>query len=116
MIIDTYLPHLGLLALFILLILIYFVVKYKKTITKKETRIQEQEEKIQWLRQVFAENEYKFTQNEHALEKKILLLNSNIQSLEETAKNGTKNQVVSKLEALQSKREKLLQRANIRLS
>lgn len=115
MIYETYLLPLGLLVVFILLVLIYFVSRYKKAIKKKQLIITEQEEKIKWLRQVFAENEHRFTQTEHELEKKILLLNGTIQSLEEQAKNGTKNQVVAKLEVLQSKREKLLQRANISL-
>ncbi|CAA6820038.1 MAG: Unknown protein [uncultured Sulfurovum sp.] len=111
----AYQQPLILLTLFIFLVLVYFVNKYKKSMDKKELIINEQKEKIKWLRQVFAENEHKFTQTEHDLEKKVLLLNSTIQSLEEQAKNGTKNQVVAKLEALQSKREKLLQRANINL-
>lgn len=115
MIPTAYQQPLILLTLFIVLVLVYFVNKYKKAVAKNKLLIDEQKEKIKWLRQVFAENEHKFTQTEHDLEKKILLLNATIQSLEEQAKNGTKNQVVAKLEALQSKREKLLQRANINL-
>ncbi|CAA6808015.1 MAG: Unknown protein [uncultured Sulfurovum sp.] len=111
----AYQQPLVLLTLFILVVLIYFVNKYKKSMDKKQLIINEQKEKIKWLRQVFAENEHRFKQTEHELEKQILLLNNNIQSLEEQAKNGTKNQVVAKLEVLQSKREKLLQRANIHL-
>ncbi|CAA6805153.1 MAG: Unknown protein [uncultured Sulfurovum sp.] len=116
MIPETYHQPLALLILFIFLVLIYFVNKYKKSLHKKQLILDEQEEKIKWLRQVFAENEHRFTQTEHELEKKILLLNNNIQSLEEQAKNGTKNQVVAKLEALQHKRTKMLQRANISLN
>lgn len=115
MIPNEYHQPIILIALFMFIVLLYFVTKYKKSIKKQQTIINEQKEKIKWLRQTFAENEQRFTKTEHELEKKILQLNNNIQNLEEQAKNGTKNQVVSKLEALQNKREKLLQRANLTL-
>jgi len=111
---DYLLPS-SLLALFVLLILISLIIKYKKSLTKQKSIISEQKEKIKWLRQVFSENEHRFAQKEHDFEKRIVQLKSTIESLEEKAKSGTKNQVVAKLEALQSKRERLLQRANIHL-
>jgi len=115
MLIENYLLPLALLILFLLLTLLYFIGKYKKRLDKQKVIISEQKEKIKWLRQVFAENEQQFTQKEHDLEKKILHLTNSLQTLEEKAKHGTKNQVVSKLEALESKRDKLLKRANLSL-
>ena len=115
MISETYLQVLAGLALFALLELIYFVLKYKKTIKQQELTINEQKEKLESLRKTLAENELQSIQTAHEVEKKMLLLNNSIESLNEKAKSGTKNQVVSKIEALQSTRERLLKRVNIGL-
>lgn len=106
--IEVYLLPIILLVVLLLSLLFYLLLKYRKT-------IQAQEEKIAWLREVFAKNEHRFTQKEHKLEKKILSLNEKLNILEKQQKDGTKNQVVNTIEALQSKREKQLKRANITL-
>jgi len=73
----------------------------------------EHEEKIKFLRQTHLEYQYKQSQKEHLSEKKVLELEHTIQNLEEKINDGTKNQVVAKLEAYKNKREKQLNRVNL---
>ncbi|SFV90421.1 hypothetical protein MNB_SV-4-1315 [hydrothermal vent metagenome] len=79
----------------------------------KETTaaLEEKEEKVTWFRQVMAQNEQAKTKHEHEMEKRVLELTHTIETLEKKLKEGTKNQVVAKIEAQQQKRENALARA-----
>jgi len=105
-------PLLTILIL-VLLFLLYLVGRYKKELKSKNELITQKEEKIKWLRQISAENEHKRVTKEHEVEKKIMELNHTIQTLEEKAKEGMKNQLVAKIEAQQSKRARQLERAGL---
>jgi len=98
-----------------LLFLLYLVGRYKKELKSKNELIAQKEEKIKWLRQINAENEHKRVTKEHEVEKKIMELNHTIQTLEEKAKEGMKNQLVAKIEAQQSKRARQLERAGLKV-
>ncbi|SFV58444.1 hypothetical protein MNB_SV-10-970 [hydrothermal vent metagenome] len=100
-------------AALIILFLTYLVISYKNRIKHQNTLLEEKDEKIKWFREVSAKNEYNRTQKEHELEKQIVELNHTIEILEKKAKEGTKNQVVAKLEAQQNKRARLLERAGM---
>jgi len=85
----------------------------KKRLTGTEKRLEEKEEKILWFRQLTAQKEQAKINQEHETEKKILQLNHMIEGLERKLKEGTKNQVVAKIEAQQKKRENALSRAGL---
>jgi len=95
----------GTLFLFLLLLAIVLVMM-KKTSQDKEL-IKEKESKITWLRQIHAENEQKHLEEIKELEKEILKLTHTIEKLELQLAEGTKNQVVQKIEALKKKREQV---------
>jgi hypothetical protein len=57
------------------------------------------------LRQIHAEHEQTHLQKEKTLENEILKLTHANENLELRLKEGTKNQVVSKIEELQNKRQ-----------
>lgn len=99
---------LGIVAVLVILGLFALLWKYKKLLKAKE-------EKIEWLREVGAKNDHKHTSQTQEHEKKIVELNHTIERLETKVKEGTKNQVVSKIEAHEAKRAKLLERAGIKL-
>lgn len=103
---PIYLVSLALLVLIPYLILLFLVVKYKKAFEKSEASLKEKEEKIKYLRQTHAEYEYKKTEDDHSHEKEIIALNHTIEQLELKLSEGTKNQVVAKIEALQNQRDK----------
>jgi rubrerythrin len=73
--------------------------------SKDRKLLQEKEEKIVWLTRSNAENEQRHTQREQELEKEILKQAHTIETLELRMKEGTKNQVVSKIEELQNRRQ-----------
>ncbi len=81
----------------------------------KETAaaLSEKEEKVTWFRQVTAQNEQAKIKHEHEMEKKVLALTHTVETLERKVKEGTKNQVVAKIEAQQRKRENALFRAGL---
>jgi len=92
----------GTLAFFLLMLAI-IIVQMRKSSKEKEL-LREKEEKITWLRQIHAENEHRHLQKVQEMEKENLKLLHRIDDLERKLKEGTKNQVVSKIEELQSKR------------
>jgi len=110
---KMYIISIGLVSLFTILVLIYSLLRQRKILKYKNKLIMEHEEKIKFLRQINAENEYKQTQKEHANEKILLELHHTIATLEEKINDGTKNQVVAKLEAWKNKREQQLKRVNL---
>jgi len=90
--------------------LIWMVVKYQNDVNRLKKELEEKEEKIQWLKQLEAQNEQKRVQNEHEREKEILELNSKIKELESKAKESSKNQVVAMIESQRDRRDKIIDR------
>jgi predicted Holliday junction resolvase-like endonuclease len=90
--------------------LIWMVVKYQNDVSRLKKELEEKEEKIQWLKQLEAQNEQKRVQNEHEREKEILELNSKIKELESKAKESSKNQVVAMIESQRDRRDKIIDR------
>ena len=111
--IQMYLLPASLVLLFIFLLLVYTILKQRSILKNTKKILVEHEEKIKYLRQTYAEYEYKQTQKEYANEKKVLELEHTIEHLEDKIKDGTKNQVVAKLEAYKSKREQQLKHINL---
>ena len=90
--------------------LIWMVVKYQNDVSRLKKELEEKEEKIQWLKQLEAQNEQKRVQNEHEREKEILELNSKIKELESKAKESSKNQEVAMIESQRDRRDKIIDR------
>lgn len=110
---KMYMVSIGLVTLFVMLVLIVSFFRQRKTILDNNELLIEQEEKIKFLRQINSENEYKHTQKEHANEKTCLEFQHTITTLEEKINDGTKNQVVAKLEACKNKRDQQLNRVDL---
>jgi len=94
----------------VFLALIWMVVKYQSSISKLKKELEEKEEKIQWFKQLTAQNEQKQVEKDHENEKAIIELNNKIKELEAKAKESSKNQVVAMIEAQRAKRDKILDR------
>ena len=90
--------------------LIWMVVKYQNDANRLKKELEEKVEKIQWLKQIEAQNEQKRVQNEHERDKEILELNSKIKELESKAKESSKNQVVAMIESQRDRRDKIIDR------
>lgn len=110
---KMYILPMGLVILFVILVLVYSFLKQRTTLKHNNTLILEQKEKIKFLRQTHAEYEYEQTQKNHTDEKRFLKLQHTISTLEEKINDGTKNQVVAKLEAYKNKRDQQLKRVNL---
>ena len=93
----------GTLFFFLLLAGISLILYIKHT--KMQQRLEEKEEKITWLRQIHAEHEQLSLKKDQETQKEMLLLKHTITELERKLQEGTKNQVVAKIEALQKKRQ-----------
>jgi len=91
-------------TVFLFLLLLGMVIYMTKRASQEKALLKEKEEKITWLRQIHAENEQKHLNKQKELEKEILKLTHTIEKLELQLAEGTKNQVVQKIEALQKKR------------
>jgi len=113
--IEMYVLPVGMLVIVLLVGLIYLLVQSKKEIKSQKKYLKGKDEKIKWLREIAAENEHRYTAKDHETQKQIMALEHTIELLETQAKEGTKNQVVSKIEALQTKREKALNRTGLEL-
>ena len=94
----------GTLAFF-LLMLIVIIVQFRRG-SKEREQLEEKEKKITWLRQLHAEKEQAHLETVKELEKENLRLSHKIEELERKLQEGTKNQVVHKIEALQKKRHR----------
>jgi len=110
---KMYIVPMGLVILFVVLVLVYSFLKQRTTLKHKNALILEQEEKIRFLRQTHAEYEYKQTEKNHTDEKVLLKLQHTVTTLEEKINDGTKNQVVAKLEEYKNKRDQQLKRVNL---
>jgi len=93
----------GVLFFFLLVVIIIIFILIKKR-SKTARLLEEKEEKIKWLRQINAQNEHHHAQKEQEMEKEIMKLTHTIENLELKLKEGTKNQVIAKIEELQNKR------------
>ena len=102
---TNYQTEITLTMLLIVVLLFILYIAQRKEFKETETKLKEKEEKIAWLRQVHAQNDYRNTQRIQELEKEVLQLEHTVEKLETKLKEGTKNQVVAKLEALRSARE-----------
>lgn len=110
---KIYVVSIGLVILFAMLVLTVGFLRQRKTIKHNEELLKEYEEKIKFLRKTHAEYEYKQTEKNHANEKSFLELEHTITILEEKINDGTKNQVVAKLETCKNKREQELKRVDL---
>ena len=106
--IDAYMGYICLTAFFLTLVLIYLLVSRGKALKAARASLAEKDEKIQWLRQVQGENERKLNTRIQELEKELTHTEHTIDTLEQKIQEGTKNQVVAKLESLQHKRKQAL--------
>ena len=97
----------GSLMLFLLLL------QSNQRLQKTVKQLKEKKEKVTWFRQIEAEHERKRVELAHKVELEMQELHNSIEKLQKEAKEGTKNQVVSKLESQQHKRAKLLERAGL---
>lgn len=94
------------LIIFILILsLLFFVIRYKKSLKLKDEVLKDKDEKIKSLRQYAYEMEQKKVKREHEIEKEILELNHTIKALETQQKEGLKNQVVVMIDEYAKKRD-----------
>ena len=105
---QAYQGYFWITAGFLSVILAYLTLHYKNTVNKLQKLTEEKDEKIQWLRRVGAENEQRNQLKVQELEKQVTQLTHQIEILEQKSKEGTKNQVVAKMEEMQHKRERVL--------
>ena len=98
----------GTLFLFLLMLAI-IIVQMRRSSADKEA-LKEKAAKIDWLRQVRVEDQQRYTKEIQALEKEILALTHTVERLEMKLAEGTKNQVLEKIEALEKRRQAAAQR------
>jgi uncharacterized membrane protein YgaE (UPF0421/DUF939 family) len=103
--VSDYSGYLYLSALFIFIVLCTLYINLRKKYQSIHTTLEEKEEKITWLRQIQAKNETRDKRAMEALEKKSIEQRHSIEKLEQKLREGTKNQVIAKLEALERKRQ-----------
>jgi len=97
----------------IILVLLILWIGSIQRLKNTQKNLEEKKEKITWFRQLEANHERTKIELAHKVELEIQALNNTISKLEKEAKEGTKNQVVIKLESQQHKRTKLLERAGL---
>ena len=105
---QAYQGYIWITAVFLLAILVYLTLHYKNALNKLQMLTKEKDEKIQWLRRVSAENDQRNQLKIQELEKQVTQLTHQIEILEQKSKEGTKNQVVAKIEEMQHKRARVL--------
>jgi DNA mismatch repair ATPase MutS len=91
--------------LFLLLALIITYAFFINKCDKKQKLLEEKEENIATFKKQERENETASLKKDKEIEKEILTLQHTIADLERNIQEGTKNQVVAKIEALQKKRQ-----------
>lgn len=89
------------LILGILIIYAYHIHKCKE----KNIQLEEKEKKIKVLEEKNDKYEKESLKKESEVEKELLVLNHTIENLKRQIQEGTKNQVVSKIEELERKRK-----------
>ena len=103
--ISIHSTSLYLIILFLCLALMISYAFYIYKATQRDERSKKQEKKIANLQKKKLENKNEYLQHIQKMEKEISNLKHTIVDLERQIQEGTKNQVVSKLEALQKKRQ-----------
>jgi biopolymer transport protein ExbB/TolQ len=101
-----YMLALGVIVALLMSFLLYLVFKYRKELVLKD-------EKIKGLRNLGAQNEARQERKSKDAENKILELTHMVRRLENNINEGTKNQVVTKIEAQQNKRARELKRTGL---
>lgn len=110
---DAYIGYIYLIGIFLAIAILYLLIARTKALKEARKLLEEKEEKIQWLRRIHGENEYKLNRRIQELEKSLTQAEHTVDTLERKLQEGTKNQVVSKLEALQRKRDQALKEAGL---
>ncbi len=90
---------------FLILFIVSIYAFYVNKCNQKNILLQEKEKEIIALHQRYAEQEKEYFTKESEREKEILSLNHTIENMERKLQEGTKNQVVAKIESLQKKRQ-----------
>jgi choline-glycine betaine transporter len=90
---------------FLILFIISIYAFYVNKCNHKNSLLHKKEKEIIELHQCNAEQEREYLTKKYEKEKEILSLNHIIADLERKLQEGTKNQVVAKIEALQKKRQ-----------
>ncbi len=90
---------------FLILFIVSIYAFYVNKCNQKNILLQEKEKEIIVLHQRHAEQEKEYFTKESEREKEILSLNHTIENMERKLQEGTKNQVVAKIESLQKKRQ-----------
>ena len=94
-----------LIMLFLLLALIVTSAFFINKCDKKQKLLEGKEENIATFKKQERENETTSLKKDKEIEKEILTLHHTIADLERKIQEGTKNQVVAKIEALEKKRK-----------
>lgn len=90
---------------FLILLSIIIYAFFRNKCEKQDEIMKEKIEKIKDLKMQKREAEKEAVNKKQAVEKEIILLNHTISDLERQLKEGSKNQIVAKIEALQQKRQ-----------
>lgn len=96
-----------LIILFLILFIMSLFAFYVRKCNHKDSQLQEKDKNIIALHEQHAAQEKESIQMISQKEQEILTLNHNITNLERTVHEGSKNQVVAKIEALQKKRQNI---------
>jgi uncharacterized membrane protein YgaE (UPF0421/DUF939 family) len=107
---EQYVGYMWLITGFIVAFLVYLVIRYKKELSIKTELIEQKDEKIQWLREIAAKNDHNHNTKIQDMEKSVAEMTHQIDTLEHQVKEGTKNQVVAKIEELEAKRSDIVDR------
>lgn len=97
----------------VFIVLLYFLIKFKRDINSSNKLTAEHKEKIKYLRTINSENEHKRINLKHETEKEISALHHKIENLEAKIKDGTKNQVVAMLKSQKNKRDRVLNQVGL---
>jgi len=91
--------------LFLIFAIIIFYAFYVYKCKQKNTLIEEKKREIQKLQELDNTQEKQRLKQEVEIQQEIVSLTHTIETLERKLQEGTKNQVVAKIEALQKKRQ-----------
>ncbi|MCF6244994.1 MAG: hypothetical protein L3J43_08140 [Sulfurovum sp.] len=103
---SQYVLPLSILVALVFMGLLYLLVKYKKELKAKD-------EKIKSLHQANEQSEKRHEEKAQEAQSKIVALTHEVNTLQREASEGTKNQVVTKIEAQQNRRARELKRAGL---
>ena len=101
-----YILPISVIAVLLMCALLYLVFKYRKELRTKD-------EKIKGLQHISEQSEARHDRKSNDAEGKILELTHTVRRLENNINEGTKNQVVVKIEAQQNRRARELKRIGL---